>query len=351
MREIGGYIELDRYAQPMLHEGALALNCGRNCLAYLIRARGIRKILLPYFLCGSVEEVCRREGAEVRRYHIGMDFMPADIALQEDEWLYVVNYYGQLDNGELSRLAHKHLRVIVDNAQAYFQMPVAGTDTLYTCRKFFGVADGAFLYTDAIWEEGLPVDESYGRMRFLLGRYERTASEFYPEYIENNRLFAGEPIKHMSKLTENLLHGIDYDAVEKRRTDNFLSLHRELGEWNQLKLSVPKGAFMYPLYVMDGSEIRKELQAMKIYIPELWPDIYDICTEDDVECDMARNILPIPIDQRYRAEEMRYLTKEVLGLMKKRQIRIGGGKGLRRELGARSITLSNLSRFITPLAA
>ena len=157
MREIGGYIELDRYALPMLHDGALALNCGRNCLAYLIRAKGIGKMLLPYFLCSSVEKVCRREGVEVRHYHIGIDFTPLDIALQEDEWLYVVNYYGQIDNGRLSRLVDKYRRMIVDNAHAYFQMPLAGVDTLYTCRKFFGVADGAFLYTDALLDKALPI--------------------------------------------------------------------------------------------------------------------------------------------------------------------------------------------------
>ena len=58
MTEIGGYIELDKYALPMLHEGAISLNCGRNCLAYLLRARKIKKILLPKFLCDSVSSVC-----------------------------------------------------------------------------------------------------------------------------------------------------------------------------------------------------------------------------------------------------------------------------------------------------
>lgn len=323
MREIGGYIELEKYNLWMLHDGALALNCGRNCLAYLIRAKGIRKILLPYFLCSSVPEVCKREGAEVRYYHIGTDLMPSEVVLQKDEWLYVVNYYGQLDNMKLSRLASEHTRVIVDNAHAYFQMPVVGVDTFYTCRKFFGVADGAFLYTDAILNESLPVDESYDRMRFLLGRFERPASEFYPEYVENNRLFEKEPIKHMSKLTENLLHSISYGAVEMHRTANFFYLHKKLGEWNQLELSVPKGAFMYPLYVIKGAEIREELRTMKIYIPELWPDIYDICAESDLECDMARNILPIPTDQRYVEEEMGYVVKEVMRLMKKHSARGG----------------------------
>ena len=54
MKEYGGYIELDTYRLPMLHDDAIALNCGRNCLAYLIEAKGISKIKLPYFLCDSV---------------------------------------------------------------------------------------------------------------------------------------------------------------------------------------------------------------------------------------------------------------------------------------------------------
>ena len=45
MKEIGGYIEFESYHGTLFHEGALGLNCGRNCLAYLIEACGIdRKV-------------------------------------------------------------------------------------------------------------------------------------------------------------------------------------------------------------------------------------------------------------------------------------------------------------------
>ena len=47
MREIGGYIELDTYNLPMLHDDAIALNCGRNGLAYLFKVKGIRKLKIP----------------------------------------------------------------------------------------------------------------------------------------------------------------------------------------------------------------------------------------------------------------------------------------------------------------
>ncbi len=312
MREIGGYIELDHYDMPMLHDGATALNCGRNALAFLLQVKGIRKVRIPRFLCNSVLEGCMKGNAEVHWYSVGIDFLPAaDVKIDNDEWLYVVNYYGQVTNKKLQELAGKYGRIIVDNAQAYFQKPLAGVDTLYTCRKYFGVADGAFLYTDAPMEIQIPQDESFDRMRFLLGRFERSASEFYGEYTANNRLFVEASVKRMSKLTDNLLRAIDYEAVRQKRTQNFRMLHAELGEINQLNISIPDGAFMYPLYIRNGAEIRKTLQTKRIFIPTLWPDVFERCAETDLEYDMARNILPLPVDQRYGREEMQYIAEVI----------------------------------------
>lgn len=134
MKEIGGYIELDTYRLPMLHEGAIALNCGRNCLAYLIKAKNIKKIKVPYFMCDSVFEVCKKYGAEISFYHINENFLPEDIELADGEWLYLINYYGQLDVRYIEKLKYGFGRIIIDNAQSYFEMPLSGVDTLYTCR-------------------------------------------------------------------------------------------------------------------------------------------------------------------------------------------------------------------------
>lgn len=317
MKEIGGYIEFEKNHMPMLHEGAVALNCGRNALWYLCRAKHIRKLAIPKFLCSSVSNVCQKAAVEYRHYSIGLDFLPKNLELKRDEWLYLVNYYGQVSNEAIETLKKKYGKLIVDNAQAYFQMPVYGVDTLYTCRKYFGVPDGAFLYTDVLLAEELPFDESYERMRFLLGRFERTASEFYSEYVANNHLFAEEPIKRMSKLTDNLLRGVDYEFVRNRRTDNFNALHEALKARNRLKLVIPEGTFMYPFYIEKGAELRKRLQKEKIYIPTLWSDVFDVCTENEPEYDMANNILPLPVDQRYGQKEMKIIlekiTKEIFG--------------------------------------
>lgn len=317
MREIGGYIELDTYALPMLHEGAIALNCGRNAFAYILKAKKIGRICIPRFLCASVRQTCDREGVSVRLYSIAENFLPVDdFHLEGDEWLYIVNYYGQVSNECIKGLRAKYQRIIVDNAQAYYQEPVDGVDTIYTCRKFFGVPDGAFAYTDKPLAAEIERDESFDRMRFLLGRYERSASEFYSEYVANNASFKGEPIKRMSRLTDNLLHAINYNSVKNRRTQNCCFLHEQFAKLNRLNLTIAEGAFMYPLYVEHATSIRQALQKQAIFIPTLWPDVFDVCQESELEFDLAKNILPLPVDQRYGKEEMATLVQHLWDALK-----------------------------------
>lgn len=311
MKEIGGYIELDRYTGSMLHEGCTALNCGRNALAYLIEARGIRKIALPWFLCDSVRNTCAKYPVEVSFYRITEDFLPLDVERDEDTWVYIVNYYGQLDDAVLLDLKNRYGKVIIDHAQDYFREPMEHTDTIYTCRKYFGVADGAFLSTDAVLERELPGSESFDRIKYVLGRFERTASEFYSLSAENNRFFIEEPVKKMSKLTENMLHAIDYEAVKKIRRKNFETLAAAFGDMNQLNVHPVDGAFMYPLLLDNAPEIRKKLQAQKIYIPVLWPDVKNSVPQDWLEYRYADSILPLPVDQRYDTEDMEYMIQAI----------------------------------------
>ena len=155
-------------------------------------------------------------------------------------------------------------------------------DPLYTYRKFFGVADGAILYSEKKQDAKEP-DESYNGMNFLLRRYERTPFEFYYEYVDSNHYFSNEPIKNMSRLTENLLHGVDYENVKNIRTKNFNHLDHEFRTINRCKLIVPDGAYAYPLYLENGINIRKCLQKIKIYIPTLWSDVFGLCSEEDLE--------------------------------------------------------------------
>nr|MCR5421876.1 hypothetical protein [Lachnospiraceae bacterium] len=269
-KEIGGYIEFETFAGKLFHEKAIKLNCGRNCLRYVIRAKEIHRIWLPELLCHVIDTTCREEGCYVEHYKVDHDFLPILDDKIQDDWLYIVNYYGQLGNKEIVKLLKKNPNLIIDNTEAFFQRPVKGVDTFYSCRKFFGVSDGAYLYTDKILEEDFKIDESFERMRYLYGRYERSAEEFYSLYKENNERFESEQIKKMSLLTDNILHGINYNNVKNKRTVNFIYLNERLKKYNKLNLVNPKGPYMYPFMINDGANIRKKLIRKKIYVPTLW---------------------------------------------------------------------------------
>lgn len=309
--EIGGYIEFTQFNGSIFHDDAIALNSGRNCLAYLIESKNIKRIAIPKFLCDSVSDICKKYNLDIRYYSIGKDFLPQILQHEDGEWIYLVNYYGQIDNNQIVEFKQKYKNIIVDNVQAFFQKPVQNVDTIYTCRKFFGVSDGAFLYTDKKIDRKLEIDISYNRMIHLLGRYEETASMHYTEYTNNEMEFSSLPLRRMSKLTRNLLRGINYDEISAVRERNFLILDNMLCDLNQINLRMPCGAFMYPLYMPNGVDIRKKLQEEEIYIPTLWSDVFEICDESETEFDMAKNILPLPCDQRYNIDDMLCMVEKI----------------------------------------
>ena len=46
-KSIGGYFEYEENHGGLYHDSALKLNSGRNALEYLIKAKSIKKILMP----------------------------------------------------------------------------------------------------------------------------------------------------------------------------------------------------------------------------------------------------------------------------------------------------------------
>lgn len=310
MKEIGGYFGLEKLISKEYYPDLLAVNNARNALAYVVKARNIKKLYLPYFLCDSVSKVCDREGIGYEYYHIGRDFLPIfEKQLSKDEYLYIVNFYGQIDNSLLNELAMKYKYLIFDNVQAFFQEPIEGIDTIYSCRKFFGVPDGGYLATDKRINAVLPIDESKERMKHILGRFEGCASDYYSDFKANDTLFVELELRQMSALTHNILGAIDYDFVKRRRNNNYIILDEHLKDRNQLVLSMPSGPYCYPFYCKNGIEMKKRLAEHKIFVATLWPNVLNM--DDSIEKDYAENILPLPCDQRYDITDMLYVIKEI----------------------------------------
>ena len=310
MKEIGGYFGLEQLIDNEYYKDLIALNTGRNALLYLIKAKNIQKLYIPYYLCNSVSHMLQMYKCNFEYYHVDAKFNPVfDTELNDGDYLYIVNYYGQLTDDKVNCFKQKYGRIILDNTHAFFQKPLDGVDTIYSCRKFFGVPDGAYLSTDTVLNEELEIDVSKDRMVHILGRFEGNASDYYNDFKENDALFKLEPLKYMSRLTGNILGAIDYEKVKRTRNENYAYLVDRLGEINKLRPQIIEGPFAYPFYVENGIKVRKKLAEKKIYIPTLWPNVLGDITRSSIEYDYAANILPLSCDQRYGLRDMKYIAE------------------------------------------
>ena len=173
VKEIGGYFGLEKLISNEYYPDLAAVNNARCALLYIIEAKHYNKVYLPYFLCDSVRLVLEREKIPFEEYRIDRTFLPLlDIRTNSEEVVYIVNYYGLLCEEQLISLKNRYGNIVVDNAQAFFARPVKGIDTLYSCRKFFGVPDGGYACTDAEFRGDIPEDVSMERMKHILGRFE-----------------------------------------------------------------------------------------------------------------------------------------------------------------------------------
>ena len=315
MKEIGGYFGLEQLIHREYYPNLIALNNARNALVYLLKVRNIQKLYLPFFLCDSVSNVCKREGCSYEFYHIDDHFLPIfEKSLGIGEYLYVVNFYGQISNEKISELKRLYKNIIFDNVQAFFQKPLPGIDTIYSCRKFFGVPDGGYLSTDVKLNECIPTDISKDRMKHILGRFEGNAGEYYADFKANDHAFVELELRKMSALTRNILGAIDYDQVREQRNINYQLLHAALGKLNPLHLIETDGPYCYPFYCKNGMNVKKELATKKIFVATLWPNVLEM--DDSLEKDYAENILPLPCDQRYIAEDMNFIIESILNDIK-----------------------------------
>lgn len=288
------------------HKNAIRLNIGRNCLEYILQARGYSKVYIPYYTCDVILEPFKKLGIPYEYYHINIHLEIQDeIVLKAGEALLYTNYYG-LKQRYTERLAKQYgKRLIVDNTQAFYAKPIAGIDTFYTCRKFFGVPDGAYLYTDRLLDIELEQDLSYGRIDSLTKRIDLSPEAGYQDFRDTSKALVGQPIKRMSKLTHRMMQGIDYETVAKQRRANYQTLHEALGKENNLVLPLEDDAvpMVYP-YLVPVKGLREKLIENKIFVARYWPSVLECTKPDDIDYLLAYQMQPLPIDQRYSEKEM-----------------------------------------------
>lgn len=299
---IGGYFELELRKGEPYHKDAISLNSARNCFEYVLLARGYRKVFIPYYTCEVMLQPLNKHHISYEFYSINEQLEPQNIiSLKADEAFLYTNYFG-LKQACVEKLStiYGH-QLIVDNAQAFYAPRILGIDTFYSPRKFFGVADGGYLYTDCLLDEIFSQDSSFKRMQHLLQRIDEGAEAGYLTFRKNDNEIDNQPIRSMSSLTSRILSSVDYDDIQRRRVINYEYFHKQLGTFNRLHLKRDNDAvpMVYPYYT-DRASLRARLIKEKIFVATYWSNVLKWCKDgNQLERYFVDHIIPLPIDQRY----------------------------------------------------
>ncbi len=314
MKPIGGYFELELNKEGEYHNRrVLRLNSGRYAFEYILRAKNYRKVYLPYYTCDVMLEPINRLKLEYEFYHIDTTFRPVfDYSQIRAQEVFVYNnYYGICDK-QVAEISQKCKSSIIDNSQAFFSEPLTDIDTFYSARKFFGLPDGAYLYTNKELNTKLEQDISYQRFEHLLGRIDIGPEQFYKFSKENDKKLSEGKIKTMSNLTFRLLNSINYNKVAATRIENFSYLNDRLNKLNKISIDLHEHVvpMLYPFVVENGNLLRKYLQDNKIFTPIYWPNVNKwITKEEKWEKQLYNQMIALPIDQRYSSKDMETISK------------------------------------------
>lgn len=292
-------------------EGVLALNSEYTALLCALEATGAKRLHLPYYAASAYERVAAERSVECCFYHIDERFFPVDLVPEEGDAVLVINYHGLL-SARLGEIPYKNL--IADHSTAFFAPPILreGAYNIYSCRKFFDVADGAYLVADRL-PEGLggtlARDASHKRAAALLRSLE--CGEAHKEMQANEQELASVRAK-MSLLTERMLCGIDYEKEKRQRASVFARLHGALRRYNQIRLdpSEDLAPQFYPLLV-DG-DIRDRLIEKKIYTPLMWRKTLSEAFAGLAERCFSERLVCLPISTEDTDEDVAYLIEQTV---------------------------------------
>lgn len=307
--EMGGYLPLElnksgNFFRNIDYDHIFEVNTGRTAIRCAVLNLNVKKVMIPLFYCPDVIQMLQEMSIDVELYSIGKDFLPIDIQIEDENTaVLLVNYYGIMEK-QIIAYSEKFKKVILDQAHAFFCPPVMkeGVMNIYSCRKFFGVCDGAYLIGRNIKKIDLDIDISYKRAVHLLKSIEMGTNAAYAANKQNEQELNGKFLS-MSRLTRNIMQGIDYHFVSQKRQKNFNYIHQGLKDIQLLDIPLDHIVpYAYPLLLKCG--IHEKLVREKIYVPILWKHLLTDTNKNSVEYQYARNIMILPIDQRYEFEDL-----------------------------------------------
>lgn len=316
MKPIGGFFELELpHGGERLHPLAHALSTGRACMMVMLRHLAPKRVYVPFYTCDAALDPFARLGIETISYALDETLFPQNLPeLDEGEYILWTNYFGVCGE-QTDKIKERFAKqALLDDTHVFFRNGHPGHWSFTSARKYFGVPDGAFLYSpvtlDVKAERFKGISLTHGLLRRLGHQIE--AYEAYKEYERSLDC----SVCAISEVSEGMLRGVNISRVAEARLRNFDYLHSVFGEHNQLPIKqISDVPFCYPYF--PNKPVNKDiLYAKGMFIPSFWPDLLTRNKDGfDFEKRISVELLPLPIDHRYTPTDLKrmvdYLVSEI----------------------------------------
>ncbi|MEM7412288.1 MAG: hypothetical protein AAF430_18815 [Myxococcota bacterium] len=329
-RTIGGVFGLvdpaARHAGGPFRTDDVYLATARAGVYLLAQALDAPQVWLPAYTCDSVYGAAKQSGKTVRYYPVsGQLGFPADDASRawldevgRGDLVVSIDYFGFVPEDDLRRRAKAQGAWILDDASQAMLSRDTGRDAdflLFSPRKYLGVPDGGVLRDLLGSGVALPalvpaptdwwltaLGATIGRRRFDAAGGDRDWFGLFQKAETDGPIGAYA----MSELSRTLLHHcVDYAEVARTRCANYAQLLAAL-EPIALYPRLPEGTVPlgFPVRIPDREPVRQALFAEEIFPPVHWPIEAFVPSHFDASHALSREILTLPCDQRYDAQDM-----------------------------------------------
>ncbi len=338
-RRFGGELPLD--CDPLLpapcpESGAvLGFSHGRAALGWLIRRRGpFTAALVCAYTCPTVPRFLERHGLAPDVFDVGMP--GADLAgrtqtladRSKGRVLVLVpallGFDPWLDTAALAETLGPRALVVIDAAQTAFghrrYPPPVGGGVLSCPRKTTAAADGAWLRLGdateaehravaALPEAGRAAAAKHAARALFAERDPDREPQALALSQEAEDGWPDQPHR-IGDASRTLLGTLDAEAHAGRRLANRARLRARLESVLPAALDGPGVPFCHAVLVDDRAALLARLRARRVFATALWPDAL---THDQPQAThLARHLLALPVDQRYRVSDMDRLASLVL---------------------------------------
>lgn len=340
---IGGQFQEDKkifYDKSVRVMSEMIFDGASSSLRFIIKKLNLKNdeyVLLPSYLCPTIIENFDKMNTKVIFYAINYDFSINLIDLKRKlcnnkvKAIYFIEYFGMNHNEEtmefLKFMKLKGYTIIQDAVHTLYLDKYdgfIGTYCFNSLRKF-GPIDGSVLLS----YNNVDMEKNYNEQYLKsINKARKRKSDYFKGEFSDENIFLDEfkkaeefyqdnkEICMLSSEQQKKLEKLNLNYIKKRRIENFQYLYKFFEQKENIKIITTnenienKIPFTMIILINNRNEVRKKLFDKRIFCPILW-DIIN-CEqikgfEDSLK--ISKQILMIPIDQRYTIYDMKTFIK------------------------------------------